>query len=280
MSLLNKEDFCKGSVKGTIEDVENEISISFEVFIPKQEYSHSDNDFEIYLDDVYDKDYNDEWSENLEKAMYDSFFLETICDYAFASRTRENIYTDNSCKIYIESSTLEWDEKASEHDKYFTSMNTYGYDGMYLLQTKEEKLEEIEEISQKVADLFDYNVISYENFASHMVDAIEQNFVSDDDINSMSISDIIQESGVWFEVVLRHTKLNDLKTDIMDALNIKIDTIGEQLLEDTILNNFNTEESIISEYTNNFDIDFEKAVKIVYQVIDNEYCMRCTNDDY
>ena len=281
MSLLEKEDFCKGSVSGTIEDCENEIGIGFEVFIPKQEYTHSDDDFEIYLDDTEDCDYHGEWSNNLQKAMYDSCFLETICDYAFASRTKEIVYTDNSCKIYIESSNLEWDEKASEHDAYFTSIRNLGVDGLPQLQTKEEQLEEIEEIATEIANLFDNG---YDNFASHIVDAITKDFISDDDLNRFSTSDIIEESAKWFVITTQtdNIELNEFKVDLANHLNIELfDKYGnngnEQSLESNILYtlyrmyNIECEDSIISKNVNNFAITSEQATKIAYNVIYSEY---------
>lgn len=281
MSLLDKENFCKGSITGTVEDIENGISINFEVFIPKQEYAHSDDEFEIYLDGIQDSDYNGEWTDNLEEAIYNSCFLETICDYAFASRTRENIYTDCSCKIYIESSTLEWDEKASENDAYFTAINTYGYDGMYKLLTKEEKFKEIEEISEEIAELFNDDIISYQNFASHIIDAIEQNFVSDDDINAFNTDDIIKESAKWFELYFNHSTLYELKMDIMMALDIQFDGVKEQMTEDIILNCFgDVNDNIIAEEINNFDIDFQTAVNIISKIIDNKYAEEHTIDDW
>ena len=281
MSLLDKENFCKGSVKGTIEDCENDININFEVFIPKQEYTSSDDDFEIYLDDTYDKDYNGEWTDNLEKAIYDSCFLETICDYAFASRTREIVYTDNSCKIYIESSNLEWDEKASKDDKYLTSIQMLGVDGLPLLQTKQNKLEEIEEIAQEVANLFDDG---YDNFASHIIDAVTQNFISDDDLNRFYTSDIIEESAKWFILNTQtdSIKLNEFKTDLSNHLNIELfdkngNNMNEQFLEDDILGvlyreyNIECENNIIDEDVNNFNITSEQAIKIAQSVIETEY---------
>ena len=281
MSLLSREDFCKGSVTGTVEDCENDISINFEVFIPKKEYSHSDDDFEIYLDGTEDSDYHEEWSDNLEKAIYDSCFLETICDYAFASRTKEIIYTDNSCKIYIESSDLEWDEKASEHDAYLTSIRMLGIDGLPKLQTKEEQLEEIEEIAQEIADLFDDG---YENFVSHIIDAVTQKFISDDDLNRFTTDNIIEESAKWFILTTQtdSIELNEFKTDLANHLNIELfdkngNNENEQSLEDNILStlyrmyNIECEDSIISEDVNNFKITSEQAVKIAYNVIYSEY---------
>lgn len=278
MSLLNKEDFCKGSVTGTIEDVENEIGINFEVFIPKQEYAHSDDDFEIYLNDIQDSDYNGEWTDNLEEVIYNSCFLETICDYAFASRTKENIYTDCSCKIYIESSTLEWDEKASENDAYFTSINTYGYDGMYKLLTKEEKIDEIEKIAEEIADLFVNYDIKSDKFASHMRESVEVDFITDDDINSVSYDNFYKELAIWYELDENHQYLNDLKLDIADVFDIQLidennNNNQEQALEDLILKNVDieTEDNIISEKYNNYKIDFDTAVKIVAVIIENEH---------
>lgn len=284
MSILSKEDFCSGSVKGTVEDCENNISISFEVFIPKQEYSYSDDDFEIYLDDTYDKDYDGEWSNNLENCIYDSCFLGTICDYAFAVRNKgnETIYTDNSCKVYIEESDIEWDVKASENDTYFVSVNTYGADGLKQLLTKSEKLEEIEEIAKDIGELFDNDIISYENFASHILDAMEQDFISDDDINCFDTTDIIEESARWFILYFDCLKLNDLKNQIANALNINLydNSADEELLEDMMLRYFDTEDSTISEDVNNFDIDFTTSVRILTTVIDNEYSKKCTIMDW
>ncbi len=288
MSLLSREDFCKGSVTGTVEDCENDISVNFEVFIPKKEYSHSDDDFEIYLDGTEDSDYHEEWSDNLEKAIYDSCFLETICDYAFASRTKEIIYTDNSCKIYIESSDLEWDEKASEHDAYLTSIRMLGIDGLPKLQTKEEQLEEIEEIAQEIADLFDDG---YENFTSHILDAVTQKFISDDDLNQFSTENIIEESAKWFVLSTQtdNIELNEFKTDLANYLSIELfDKNGnngnEQSLEDNILYtlyrqyNIECEDSIISEDINNFKITSEQAERIAYNVIYSEYLEQSTEE--
>lgn len=277
--------FCKGSVKGTVEDCENEIQIDFEVFIPIQEDAKSDDDFEIYLNDTYDKDYHEEWSDNLENAIYDSCFLDTICDYAFAVRNQGNeiIYTDNSCKIYIESSDLEWDTKASEKDSYFISICEYGVDGLPKLLTKEDKLNEIEELSDKIADIMD-NDITNGRFGMHMRNAMEQDFVSDDDINQLCYEDIFNELAKWFVIVTQPSKiqLNEFKWDLARALDITLidkdgNNYNEQLIEDNIFGilyrcfNIECEESVITDDINNFDINFEQAIKIAKSIITSKY---------
>lgn len=285
MSLLNREDFCQGSINIEIEDCENEEWFEIEVFIPKSEFAISDDEFEIKINgiDIADCRIGEDYTENVDKVIGEYPFLETVCDYAFAVSTGDEIIdTSHSCKIYIKPSDFKWDEKASENDRYFTSIRTLGADGLPRLQTKTEQLEEIEEVAQEIADLFDDNVISYQNFASHIIDALEQNFVSDEDINKFTIDDIEKESAKWFELYYDNTELNDLKTSIASALNIDIyaEDNSEEMLESILLSDFKSDKSIISDEINNFKIDFNQAVKLAHKVISEQYCTKCTEDNY
>lgn len=280
-------DMCKGQIDFNIKtnDGFRAEELNGYVKIPVEDIS--DDYFEIYFEDgIEDCDYHENIDERILKVLYDennynSDFLITVCDYAYASNEHEINFAMGECYVSLKGNDFEWNVDVSEDDKIFVSLNIMTMDshmsikhsGLPKLLSKEEKLLEIEEISEEVARTI-YTRHKVNQFGSHMYNAYTQDFITNDDINRFHYKTIFNELAKWYELEHEHTNLNDLKHDILDTLNIDIDSFEEQKIEDWILSCFKDNEIndwCISEDINNFEIDFEKSVKIISKIIEYEY---------
>lgn len=100
--------FCKGQVDFTV-IAENE-SLTGYVRIPREEYSVSDDDFEVWINtvngDVEASDFHEEINPLIDEIVFgDDMFLDLICDNAH--HTTELI--NGGVTIIIDGSDFEWE---------------------------------------------------------------------------------------------------------------------------------------------------------------------------